>query len=353
MPLIVGPSSVLLIGIIAASGQSLDRIYSSVLCGGLFLAAISLSGLLRHLKRVFTPCVVAVVLLLVAFTLAPTILKLVTSGPGCAAPLTRLLFAVALVFATFGLQRLLAGMWKSTLIAGAMLAGSVLWFLVDPQSMEAPAVVGPAPLSGFFRGLTAMQIDAGVLISFLFCYVALLVNDLGSIESMNALLESEKGETRISRGVLVTGLANVAAGFLGVIGPVNFSLSPGVIVATGCASRIAMFPAAALLLILSFSPAAIGVLSNIPAVVVGTMLLYVLSLQISAGLVMAFEAAGGFKIADGLVIGLPLLLSTIIAFLPAPVLETFPAVLRPIVGNGFIVGVAASLIMEHGLYRSR
>jgi xanthine/uracil permease len=353
MPLIVGPSSVLLIGIIAASGQSYDAIYTAILCGGLLLALISVTGLLGHLKRVFTPCVVAVVLLLVAFTLTPTILKLVTSGPGHAVPLTRILFAVTLVFAMFGLQRVLTGMWKSTLIAGAMLAGSILWFLVDPQSMETPAVAGNVPIAGFFKGRTGIQIDAGVLISFLFCFMALLVNDLGSIESMNALLKSDKGERRVSRGVLVTGLSNVASGLLGVIGPVNFSLSPGVIVATGCASRITMFPAAALLLILSFSPAAIGIISNIPAVVVGSMLIYVLSLQISAGLVLAFETAGGFKIADGLVIGLPLLLATIITFLPATVLATFPAVLRPIIGNGFIVGVAASLIMEHGLYRSR
>lgn len=351
MPLIVGPSTVLIIGILASSGQSNDTIHTAIVGGGLLLAVISMTGLLRHLKRVFTPCVVAVVLLLVAFTLTPTILNLIVSGPGNTVPLTRMIFAFALVLVMFGLHRVLTGIGKSTLIAGAVLAGSILWFWVDPQGMKVSGASSGAPLAGMFRNLTSsVRIDAGVLISFLFCYIALLVNDLGSIESMNALTKSENGERRVKRGVLVTGLSNVASGLLGVIGPVNFSLSPGIIVATGCAARSAMFPAAALLIALSFSPKAIGVISNIPAVVVGSMLIYILSLQISAGLIMAFEG-GRFTLADGLVIGLPLLMSLIVTYLPAPVLATFPTALRPIFGNGFIVGVAAALLMEHGLYR--
>jgi xanthine/uracil permease len=198
-----------------------------------------------------------------------------------------------------------------------------------------------------------MNIETGVMISFIFCFMALFINDIGSIESMNALLKPEDRGGRVKRGILISGLSNVASGLLGVIGPVNYSLSPGVITATGCASRITMFPAALLLLILSFSPDALGIISNIPAVVIGGILIYILSMQISAGLVMTFESPDGFTVTDGLIIGLPLLLSTIIAFLPAAVLETFPALLRPIIGNGFVVGVVAALIMEHGLYRVR
>jgi xanthine/uracil permease len=86
MPLIVGPSTVLIIGILASSGQSNDTIHTAIVGGGLLLAVISVTGLLRHLKRIFTPCVVAVVLLLVAFTLTPTILNLIVSGRAIPCP---------------------------------------------------------------------------------------------------------------------------------------------------------------------------------------------------------------------------------------------------------------------------
>jgi xanthine/uracil permease len=47
------------------------------------------------------------------------------------------------------------------------------------------------------------------------------------------------------------------------------------------------------------------------------------------------------------------LLGTIIAFLPPEVLETFPTVLKPTLGNGFVVGVVAALALAHVLLRKR
>ena len=58
---------------------------------------------------------------------------------------------------------------------------------------------------------------------------------------------------RITRGITITGLGNILAGFFGVIGTVNFSLSPGVIVSTRCASKYTLVPTGLGLLLLSFS----------------------------------------------------------------------------------------------------
>ena len=80
MPLIVGPSSILLVGIIASAGYDADTVYTSILVGGVILAIASVTGLLHRMKKLFSPRVVAVVLILIAFTLAPTILNLITSG---------------------------------------------------------------------------------------------------------------------------------------------------------------------------------------------------------------------------------------------------------------------------------
>ncbi|NMB36038.1 MAG: xanthine permease, partial [Firmicutes bacterium] len=55
----------------------------------------------------------------------------------------------------------------------------------------------------------------------------------------------------------------------------------------------------------------------------------------------------------GLVIGLPLMLSVIVSFLPDGVLNTFPLILRPLLGNGFVVGVLAVMAMEHLVFREK
>jgi len=67
---------------------------------------------------------------------------------------------------------------------------------------------------------------------------------------------------------------------------------------------------------------------------------------------MISESLREFRYTDGLVIGLPLMLATITAFLPAAFLAGLPSVLRPILGNGFVVGITAVLLMEHGIFRN-
>ena len=52
-------------------------------------------------------------------------------------------------------------------------------------------------------------------------------------------------------------------------------------------------------------------------------------------------------------IGLPVLMGTVVSFLPGRVLGGFPLFLRPLLGNGFVVGVLAALLLEHGVLRGR
>ena len=67
LPLIPGPSAVLLIGVIASQGFDMSTIYTSILIGGLFITILALSGLFGFFQRLFTNNVVSVVLLLIAF----------------------------------------------------------------------------------------------------------------------------------------------------------------------------------------------------------------------------------------------------------------------------------------------
>lgn len=353
LPLIIGPSTVLLIGIISSREYGLGPVYTSIAIGGLLLALLSITGLFARLKSLFTTRVVAVVLLLIAFTLTPTVLNLISSPRVGSGPSVNLLFSAGLITAMFLFYRYSSGIWKSTFIIWTMAGGSLFYFMLFPGTFTSTQVVRSAPLvSWALHDIpVGFTVDPGVLVSFIFCFLALAVNDMGSIQSLNELLKASEQPRRLTRGVLVTGLANVFAGLLGVIGPVNFSLSPGVIASTGCGSRLTLLPAALLLGLVAFSPAAIALLGNVPSVVIGCVLLFTLCSQIAAGLSILFEAEEEFRFEGGLVLGLPILLGTVVAFFSLDVIHTFPAVLRPIVGNGFVVGVAAALILEHGVFR--
>jgi xanthine/uracil permease len=84
LPLVMGPAAVLLVGVLASQGFPPATVYTAVMTGGAAMALVSFLGLFRTLQRLFTVRVVAVVLLLIAFTLTPAIrdLMLYRSGAG-------------------------------------------------------------------------------------------------------------------------------------------------------------------------------------------------------------------------------------------------------------------------------
>jgi len=352
LPLVFGPSTVILIGVISSQGFGTQTIYTAVLIGGALLTACAVTGFFGTLQRFFTPRVVSVVLLLIAFCLMPTVLRLVMEVKADVPVKANLLFAGLLALSMMTLHRFLEGIGRSTLIVSAMFAGTVIYFMIFPGTLDGSALHGAAPLASFLTNLTtSFSFDAGLILSFIVCYVALSINDLGSIQSMNALVAPPDMARRVDRGILFTGLGNIASGLLGVIGQVNYSLSLGVVLSSGCLSRWTLIPAAAILLAIAFSPLAIAFLGNVPPVVIGATLVYVLSTQVAAGLMVLFGAARKLELRDGLVVGMPLLAAILVAFLPPPVIQSFPELIRPVAGNSFVVGVLAVLFLEHVLFR--
>ncbi len=353
LPLIIGPAAVLLVGIAASQGRDISTVYTSILIGGFILALLSMSGLFERLQKLFTPRVIVSILMLIGFTLTPMIISLIMPVETPVSPLSNLLFVLSFILCIFIANRYLKGLWKSSLIISGMIVGSLIYIVLFPQAFT-PQQVSPDVFALFFQDFnTKLTIDIGVLISFLICYLALAINDLGSIRSIGQMLEADDMTKRTSRGITWTGILNMLSGLLGVIGSVNYSLSPGVIASTGVASRFTLIPTGLGLMALAFIPPAIMFIGNIPSVVIGSAFIYILCSQIAAGLHLGFSSMKNFQFENGLVLGLPLMLSIIISFLPEEAVATFPLSLKPILGNGFVVGVIAVLIMEHIIYREK
>ena len=348
LPLIVGPAAVLLSGIVATQTNTAGgAAYFSIALCGLVLAGLSWFKLLHRLSRLFTPRIVGIVLLLIAFTLLPTILNLITAGSDN--PFIQLAFAMIMILLLLLGQRLLPDILKSTLVAWALLVGSLAYYTLVagawPQTAPTPAAAG-----GWQLAVDGFEFDSVVFISFLFCFLALTANDLGSIQSIAGLLGVTDAAKRSNDGLFVTGLGNVLAGLLGVIGPVNYSLSSGIMLATGCASRFPLAVAAGALSIVAFIPAIIAIFSYVPPVVIGSLLCFIMCSQVAAGMLVLGKdlATSGFE--TGMIVGLSLMLGTLAAFLPAQVTTAIPAVVRPLVTNGFVVGITAALLLEHVIY---
>ena len=196
------------------------------------------------------------ILCLIAFTLSPVILRLIFAGNSFV--LFHLFFALLLALAMILANKLLKGIWKSIVVLGGILVGSMVYYSV----MGFPETGGiQAGHEGYF-GLWPWKFDLGAVLSFFFCFIALIVNELGSIQAVGRMIGADHMERRTTRGVGITGLANVVSGALGIVGPVDYSMSPGIIAATGCASRFPLIPAGIGLVALSDGFAVVGRYAN-------------------------------------------------------------------------------------------
>lgn len=339
MPLVVGPAAVLIVGILSAGTADFNAIYTSIAIGGAVLLAIAACGLLDRVARVFTPRVVITILGLIAMTLAPVIISSAFSSGN---PAFDYAFFFTAVVATFVLERFLRGVGKSLTVVILVAVGTAIYFAFNDVP-TAPTISDGVRASDL---VIAPRFDAPLAVSFIACFFALLVNDLGSIESLRTFIGyNDKGATR--RGVTVTAAGNIVAGLTGVIGPVNYSVSPGIVSSTRCAARITAVPCALGLMLCAFFPGAVVWLTQLPSTIVGLVLAYVVILQFAAGFQMMVTQRAITTFNHALTIAIPLAVALTVSFLPSDVTDALPSALRPILSNGFVIGVLLVVFLEH------
>ena len=97
-------------------------------------------------------------------------------------------------------------------------------------------------------------------------------------------------------------------------------------------------------------PSLIAVLSAIPNTVIGVILLYLMGTQLAASfhMMVADRSVGSFD--NALVVGLPIMVALLFGIVPMGVI---PALLRPVIGNGFVMGVITVIILEHVVFRNK
>lgn len=352
MPIVVGPASVLLVGIIttlAAQGDAVNtnKIYTAVLVGGVAVTLLSVGRVLEHMQRIFTPRIVVVILMLIAVTLGPTIKNLIFPAGEEARHTFGLWFAILGVPCMALAANRLQGVLKSVVVPIALLIGCIIYYAIYGGFGE---VFSSYTESEGQLLLPRLEFDGSIIAAFLLCYVALLINDIGSTQSLGGMLGTADTDKRCRRGVGITGLFNILAGGIGIIGPVNYSMSPGVIASSSCASRYALLPAGAGLVVCAFVPQLIAVMSAIPNTVIGVILLYLMGTQLAAALHMVTSSEAVKSFDEGLIIGLPIMMALLFGVIP---MQVIPQILRPIIGNGFVMGVITVMLLEHVIFAQK
>ena len=349
-PLIEGPSTAIMLTFILLAPYGLSAIQGGTIWGGLLLVAIVFTGQLERVIKLFTPNVVGVILMLIAFGLLSRILKFVigmSEANPQGEPMT-MITSFALIFFITTLSYHAKGFWRSISTLIGMIVGSFLFFLLGRFNLE-----NLTSASWISFGVPWLDLAPAfywpAVFAFGCSYIAVIVNSLGSLQGIAAITDPQRLPSSTRKGILVNGISGVFCGILGVIGTVSFSISPGVILANRVASRYAMSYCGVILVAAIFLPKLAALLAMVPVPVVGAALCVALGGQIGAGI----DIVASKKVTprDYFVVGLPTFLGTMAGFFPSGLFSSLPGFVQVFLGNSLIVGIIFVLLLEHVLLR--
>lgn len=352
-PIQEGPAVALLLTFITLAPQGLAVIQGAFLCGGLLLFAAGRLGWMTRISGLFTPNVVGAILMLIAFTMVPFLLPRL-AGVSSEQPrgeAATLLVSLSLILLIATLSHRLRGFPQTIAMIMGILVGSVGYWAWGRMDLDPVRDAAWLALPGeFWAGVPHFSVSA--VLSGILAYVAVAVNAVGSMQGVAGVVGAEGIARRMDRGLAMTGLSGVLAASWGVVGTVGYSTSPGVILVTRVASRHAMAVCGGILMTVGLASRLGALLAAIPPAVVGAALVVALASQVGAAIGAITSGARKLTGRDYLVVGLPVLLGTVVAVLPAAFFAGFPAGLGNVAGNGLILGIVLVLLLEHGLLRA-
>lgn len=344
LPILIGPATILLIGLTNTLNLSLAASYTAMAMGGLMIVFLSFGKIFNYIQKLFTTRVVVVTLLLVAVSILPLVLKL-SAGENDEVffnTLFSIVLALVMIFANCKIQ----GVWKSLVILAGLTIGSLIYLLT--WGMPAHENMGAYNWGALADNLLITpEFNLSAIIAFIFCFLALTVNELGAVQATAQFIGAENITQRTKKGIRVSGVFNALSGITGVIGVVDYSMSPGIISATQSASRFPLIVSGIILVVCALIPQSLFVFSYIPSVVMGSVLLYVMCTQLGSGLQMMVNNKAVTDFNQAIIVSFPVMIGILISFAPPIFAESIPNLLKPIIGNGFIMGIISVLLLEH------
>jgi uracil permease len=353
-PLLEGPSSALLLSFIILAPYGLSAIEGGMILGGLFLILIGALKWFRWLSPFFTSHVVGVILVLVALTLLPFLYPLLI-GMSKGRPYGDLVVSgssLLIIFFVSFLSHWSRGFLQTASMLAGILLGLILFLLQGGISLTAVKESSWFALPSPFLGVWPSFSLPAILV-ILFTYLAVMVNTVGSIQGISEIVAKERLEDRIHRGIGMTGAGGLAASFLGVVGLVSFSISPGVVLISRVASRYVLTMGGAIMIGCAFVPKLWALLTAIPPSVIASVLFVALASQFMAGINVMLSGKEKIERRDYFTVGLPILFGAVISILPKPFFQLFPNTLASLISNGLVMGILSSLLFEHVLFRPR
>ena len=352
LPAVFGPSAILIVGATASADFVPEAFTTALLFSAAVGMLIPITGIMPYISKLFTQRIITAILMLIPITLIPSITSMLFNGAEPGSVTAKIVFITIFILILFYANVKLKGFVKLTLLLWALICGSIAYFLCFGGLGEIAGSTGMASSESLNLFIEPVFVP-GVFISVLICYLALVTNDIGSIQGISEIVHAKNTSKRLKNGIIITGLMNLFSGACGLIGGVNYSISTGMILDTKNAARTTLVPAGIIMMIIAFIPPLLTLFDAVPTLITGCLVIFMLTSQFSAALhlFLTMHMKKTYAFQTGILIATGILVGTAITLMPAAVLSEIPIAIRPILGNGFLIGVVVIMVMEHIIYK--
>ena len=197
------------------------------------------------------------------------------------------------------------------------------------------------PSDGLDTGVVAIAVIAGLVNT---------SNTFGALKGTDSIYEQEAPGGQYRRSFTISGVLAVVSGLLGLVPYAPYVSSVGFLQQTRIRDRLPFVIGGLLFFGIGLIPAVSAVLTQLP-LSIGSAVLLVTYLRLLGSSLQYFgqirmDAANLYRTAAPLFVGI------IVMGLPSSTFSSLPPLLRPLLGNGLLVGILLALLLDRVRFRS-
>lgn len=341
-----------LVATTSAQGMSLTELGGSLAVGviisGIITILIGITGIGSRIAPLFNDGVMGVFMLLLGLTLIHIFLKgmlglpfgiaddqsLMIDGPVALLAILIALFVIIVSIKTPAHVRSYA------LLIG-IIVGWILYVIIFGKSTEETST----QFTFILFPLGAPIWNTGVVLTVVLAGLLNISNTYGALKGTDDMFGKEATSKAYAKTFSITGLTTIAAGVFGLVPYAPYVSSIGFLKQTAIWLRAPFILGSFLFFLMGMIPAVGAFFAQIP-LSIGSAVLFAAYLQLFNSSMDFFKRIK-LNTLNVYRSAIPLFTGTVIMMLPATVFESLPALIRPFISNGLLVGVILAIVIEN------
>ena len=354
LPVCQGPSFIPLGAIIGIymGTKNLGTVLGASIVGAILVILLGYSGIYKYIVKNYIPSIVSgTIIMIVGLTLLPSafVSNIYIEGNGLTMKQNVLLAFITaaslILFSTLGnYVNKFKRIFQISSVIIALAIGTFSAYLMGDFNTQGikDASFFSMPKLLFLDYNIHFEISA--IITMIIIYMVLLAETTGTWYAVSSVIDKPLSDTQINKGVIGEGIGCLAAALVGTTPVTGYSTNAGIISISGVASRKVFVIASFWFIGLSFLGKLSAIINSIPSAVIGGVF----------SVVCIIILLNGFRVVKNLdfserelyIIGVPLMFTIGLLFIPAELKASAPQLLQYLIGSPIAVGAIVAIIMN-------